>query len=148
MVWGAFSYHGIGNIVFFEKGESVNTEQYLDLLYNNLEECYDKCKAEYFVQDGAPCHTSKQVKEWLENCALDYIKDWPANSPDLNPIENLWSLMKNEIKKEDTSSLPKLKATLQRVWETLPEERLHSLVDSVPRRLQEIINKKGNTTRY
>lgn len=97
----------------------MNSERYLELLYDNLEECY-KCKAEYFVQDGAPCHTSKQVKEWLENCALDYIKDWPASSPDLNPVENLWSVMKNEIKKEDTSSLQKLKAMMQCCFQSVP----------------------------
>lgn len=148
MIWGAFTYYGVGNLVFFEKGESVNSERYLELLYDNLEECYVKCKAECFMQDGAPCHTSKKVKEWLDNCEVDYIKDWPANSPDLNPIENLWSFLKNEIKKEDTSSLPKLKATLQRVWESLPQDKLQSLVDSVPRRLQAVIKKKGNTTRY
>ncbi len=89
MVWGCFSYFGVGNLVFFEKGVTVNSERYLELLYDNLEECYEKCNAETFMQDGAPCHTSKVVKEWFNDCGIDYFEKWPSNSPDLNPIENL-----------------------------------------------------------
>lgn len=43
MVWGCFSYYGVGKFVFLEKGVSMNSERYLELLYDNLEDCYDKC---------------------------------------------------------------------------------------------------------
>lgn len=148
MVWGSFSYYGVGKLVFLEKGVSMNSERYLDLLFDNLEDCFDLCKAEIFMQDGAPCHRSKVVKEWLDNCAVDYFKDWPGNSPDLNPIENLWSLMKNRLQSIDTSSVTKLKAAILKVWEELPSELIHNLADSVPRRAQEVILRKGNTTKY
>lgn len=148
MVWGCFSYYGVGNLVFLEKGVAMNAERYLDLLFDNLEECYDKCNAETFMQDGAPCHTSKHVKEWLNNCAIEYFTDWPGNSPDLNPIENLWSIMKKKVQCMDTSSVPKLKAALVQVWQEFPLEQLQSLADSVPRRFMEVIKKKGNTTKY
>lgn len=148
MVWGAFSYHGVGPLVFFEKGVRVNTEKYLDLLIDNLEYCFDICHATVFMQDGAPCHTSHAVKEWLDNCAIDYIQDWPANSPDLNPIENLWSIVKKELREKDTSTVAKLKAAITSVWENLNEDVIHKLIDSVPHRLRECIKKKGNTTKY
>lgn len=148
MVWGAFSYHGVGKLVFFEKGVRVNTEKYLDLLFDNLEDCFDTCHASVFMQDGAPCHTSYPVKEWLDNCAIEYIRDWPANSPDLNPIENLWSIVKKELREKDTSTVLKLRSAITSVWENLSEEVIHKLVDSVPQRLQECIKKKGNTTKY
>lgn len=84
MVWGSFSYHGVCSLVFLDKGESMNSDRYLELLCDNLEACY-KCKAEYFMQDGARCLTAcKQGIECCDKCDLDYIKDWPANSADLN----------------------------------------------------------------
>lgn len=147
MVWGCFSYYGVGNLVFFEKGVTVNSERYLDLLHDNLETCFDKCSAETFMQDGAPCHRATVVKEWLDMCAVPYL-DWPPNSPDLNPIENLWSIMKRKVQEVDTSSVAKLKAALSKLWEELPKELLENLADSFPNRLQEVIHKRGNAIKY
>lgn len=96
MVWGSFSYYSVGNLVIIE-GVILDGERYLDLLFENLEESFDNCRAETFMQDGAPCHSTKPVREWLQNCAVDYLQDWPANSPDLNPIENAWGLMKRKL---------------------------------------------------
>lgn len=73
MVWGCFSYYGVGNLVFLEKGETVDSERYLDILHDNLEPCFDKCRAETFMQDGAPSHRARVVKERFDMCVLDYF---------------------------------------------------------------------------
>lgn len=46
------------------------------------------------MQDGAPCHTVKLVKDWFEFCDIELLRDWAGNSPDLNPVETLWSIIK------------------------------------------------------
>ena len=51
----------------------------------------------HFLQDGAPCHRSKIVKSWFAERPEIKLIDWPGNSPDLNPIENVWSWMKNKL---------------------------------------------------
>lgn len=52
---------------------------------------------------------------WLKDCCVGFIEDWPANS-DLNPIENLWYIIRRKLCDHDTSPLPRLEAELRRVW--------------------------------
>ena len=83
MAWNCFSYYCVGNLVIIEEFVILNREKYLDLLFENLKESFDKWRAETLLQGGAPRHRGRPVKEWLQNCAVDCLQDWPANSPDL-----------------------------------------------------------------
>jgi hypothetical protein len=65
----------------------------------------DHHKATHFLQDGAPCHKSKKVMEFLKGQKFS-LMDWPGNSPDLKPIENLWSIIKCKIKKKENFTSP------------------------------------------
>ena len=77
------------------------------------------------MQDGASCHAAILIKDWFEWVGIDYIKDWPGNSPDLNPIENLWAIMKARLKDCDTSSVPKLEAAIRQIWSDLGRTDKH-----------------------
>lgn len=98
MVWGAFSYYGVGKIVVLPKNETVNKDSYLVLLGDFLPDCYDKCKAEFCMQDGAPAHTATVFEEWFWFCETEYCEDWPCSSPDFSPIENHLVSMKRELR--------------------------------------------------
>ncbi len=74
--------------------------------------------------------------------------DWLGNSPDLNPIENLWNIMKDGLKSKDIGSAPKLQAELKKLWVALDQAMLRNLSDSMPRRLQMVINAKGEMTKW
>ena len=148
MVWGCFTYYGVGNLVFLPRNVSINKERYLELLWDNLEECYEKTRATVFQQDGAPCHTAKDVIQWFDDCALDLIRDWPSNSPDLSPIENLWAIIKAKLRNKDTTTLEKLKVEIQKCWDEFSPEILQNLADSVPNRLKEVIKRRGNAIKY
>ena len=148
MVWACFSYHGVGELVVLPKGVRMNKIKYLELLCDFLPSSFEKCTAEVFMQDGAPCHTAHDVKKWLHDCEVPFFENWPSNNPDLNPIENLWSYMKRKLREMDTSTLARLEIAVHHLWENLPLDLLQSLANSVPKRLQECLRRKGNPTKY
>ena len=68
-----------------------------------------------FIHDRAPCHRSKVVSDYLWKSKVEVL-DWPRNSPDLNPIENLWSYMKNKVAEKQLFSAKELVAAIKEVW--------------------------------
>ena len=148
MVWGAFGYHGAGKLIVLPKNLTVNKDRYLELLADHLEDCFTVCQSEIFQQDGAPAHTAKLIREWFEWVGVDYIRDWPGNSPDLNPIENLWGLIKRRLRGRDTSTVPKLVKEIEDIWEHFEPSLLQNLALSVPLRLKSCVKRKGHPTKY
>lgn len=67
---GMFSYHGVGELVFLLENVTMNRNDYLELLCDNLSDSFVKCRADFFVQDGTPCHTPIDVTQWLADCVL------------------------------------------------------------------------------
>ena len=114
-----------------------------------------------FQQDNASPHTAKRTQCWLETAGQEQgfsLMRWPANSPDLNPIENLWAWLKLELHRHypDTKYLPGgtdavravLKDRLMEIWWEIGEEVLDRLINSMPHRVQEVIEAKGWYTSY
>ena len=66
-----------------------------------------------FQQDSAPCHRAKSVTNWFQTKNVRMLK-WPENSPDLNPIENLWTLIKKKVFTSNPTTLDKLSKPLKR----------------------------------
>ena len=107
----------------------------------------------YFMQDGAGPHASKKTFRFLQRNRIQ-LQPWPGNSPDLNPIENAWHLLKARLRKRfrDPRKRPHTEAewikAAQEEWEQIPQEVLNRLVDSVPRRFAACIKARGGHTKY
>ena len=99
-----------------------------------------------FQQDGARPHTALRTQRLLEEKIPNFWnKDmWPANSPDLNPIENLWSILGDKVDEEKTppSSAAGLERILKNAWKKIPVETLNNLVYSLLSRVKALIKAK------
>lgn len=148
MVWACFSAFGRGALFFLEKGESMNAKKYRDVLEGRLLTFMNIHQCNVFQQDSAPCHKARSVMKWFESNDICLL-DWPGNSPDLNPIENLWFLIKKRVSERNCSTLDQLKGTIKSVWCTeITRELCQNLVHSMPKRLTSVIKNKGFPTKY
>ncbi len=80
-----------------------------------------------FQQDLAPAHTAKGTKSWFNDHGVTVL-DWPANSPDLNPIENLWGIVKRKMRDTRPNNADELKATVKETWASIPPQQCHKLI--------------------
>jgi transposase len=149
MVWGCFSgIGGCGSLFFLPPKTTMNGERYMEMLREKLLFWMKHHKATHFLQDGALCHKSKKVMAFLQEQSFS-VMDWPGNSPDLNPIENLWSIIKGQLKKrENITSLPLLIKAIKEIWVTLPKPLMIKLAHSMPSRIKLCLENGGQMTKY
>ena len=148
MVWGCFAAAGRGSLAFVPQGKTVNAQIYLDILKERLQRSMTILNCQIFQQDSAPCHTAKSVKNWMQSEGVTVL-EWPGNSPDLNPIENLWFMMKRKVRKHAPTSMADLLYWIRRVWVLeVTRESCAILVSSMPRCIQAVLTNRGKMTKY
>ena len=147
-VWGCFSYDGVGTLYWMDG--NMDAKQYCKILREAMAPSADDLFPEgefIFQQDNDPKHTSNMTYEWLDSKGIDYM-EWPAYSPDLNPIENLWSILKQRMRSRNCKNEEELWHCIQEAWYDIPIDIIHNLVDSMQRRCRAVIEMKGYPTKY
>jgi hypothetical protein len=85
--------------------------------------------------------------EYFDEKAVNLL-DWPARSPDLNIIENVWNLLKHAVFRQNPQNLSHLKALIVQEWDKIDQSTIQKLFDSVPRRLCAVESVGGDMTKY
>lgn len=146
-VWGSFSRDGFGNLVLFTGRLNAikMVEIYNTGLLPSISFLFD---TEWTLQeDNDPKHLSNLSKNWKNEHLIDRM-DWPSNSPDLNPIENIWRILKVKVRKLHPQNLSQLKAAILLSWRELPLNLAQNLVDSMPTRINKLIQADGDSIDY
>lgn len=152
MIWGAFSSFGTATLCFVSN--RMNSGMYLEVLEDALVPYMENLPDQSFIfqQDNASIHVSRESKEWFRARDIP-LMTWPACSPDLNPIENLWAILARRVYGQASErrvfhSVNDLKTKIAEEWLKINNDLLKSLCESMPRRIFEVILKNGSATKY
>ena len=153
MVWGAVSSKGLRPLVRvdqIEEGEkTLNGSRYLILLQRYLLRNFPGLKNgnQIFQQDNAPSHRYGDVALWLDQKNIRTL-EWPAQSPDMNLIENVWNELKYRIRGEVFRNKDELWKRLKKEWKRIDRQTILNLYESMPNRILALKNANGNQTKY
>lgn len=151
MVWGCMTSKGVGYLCKIDgRMDQLLYKSILEEDLMNTIDFYDLDLQEVIFQhDNDPKHKSKSVQNWLSNQEFEVLS-WPAQSPDLNPIEHLWSEVKRKLNKFESppKGILELWERIQRIWNEISAETCQNLINSMPRRINDVIKAKGRWTKY
>ena len=151
MVWGCMTYYGVGDACWIPG--KINSEIYIDVLQGNVLASRDYYNIDpsnfIFQQDNASVHTAKIVKDYIGKSKMT-VMEWPANSPDLSPIESLWTYPKRALDRNPKApeSMDELWEQIQDAWVDIDIEKIHKLYEGMHHRMKLVIQNKGGPIKY
>jgi transposase len=151
MIWGCMTAYGVGFMCKITG--NMNQHVYKSILEDELLrsiEWYSLDKEHaIFQHDNDPKHAARSVKEWLNEQPFEVL-DWPPQSPDLNPIEHLWAIIKRRLNQYECPprGMLELWDRIEAEWNRINQEECQRLVESIPRRIEAVCKAKGMWTDY
>ncbi len=150
-VWGCMTAAGIGYLCKIDGG--LDAALYCQILeedfFGTLEYYNLNLNDVIFQQDNDPKHTARITKKWLEDNNV-VVLEWPPQSPDLNPIEHIWGEVERRLRKADIFIKNKdiLWEQLQQTWNNIEVNVCTKLIETMPRRINDVLKQKGGYTKW
>ncbi len=148
MLWACFSAKGPGGLICVK--ERMNGAMYREILSENLLTSARALKMKHgwvFQHDNDPKHTARATKEWLRKKHFKVL-EWSSQSPDLNPIENLWRELKVHVAQRQPQNITALEELCMEEWAKIPATVCENLVKTYRKHLTSVIANKGYITKY
>jgi transposase len=147
MVWAAIWTGGRSHLIQVQG--NLTGLVYRDLLLDFVERYRAHLPEHWILQDdNAPPHRAAVVQEFKRNQGIQSLS-WPANSPDLNPIEHAWDCLGRGVRSHaQPANLRELADLLEREWDLIPQEFLNNLIRSMSSRVRAVLESRGGHTRY
>lgn len=150
MVWGGITSDARTELAIVNG--PLNAERYVrDILQEHVIPHMESVGAENFVlmHDNARPHAARSVETFLTQVGVQKLQ-WPARSPDLNPIEHVWDMLKRRVKNGPNAAqtLSELKTALTSTWREIPQADMKKVVETMPDRMRAVINARGGNTSY
>lgn len=170
MVWACFTGDPLGPLVVCDDG-GIGANEYENILYDGLFSLVDDilqppesdaiqvtdANTFLFMQDNARCHKATCILEFLQKNHVP-VMQWPPQSPDLNPLENLWCEFKTQFHKrfielfdhpsKGLEARYRYGEVLQEVWYNQGLEMVDSLLRSMPEHCRLVIEAEGGWINY
>lgn len=157
MIWGAISMGARTDPAFISRGDrghgrgGLTGARYIEeILAVHVVPYVDYIGDEFiFMHDNARPHTARIVQDYITEVGFR-VMEWPACSPDLNPIEHLWDELKRRIRARlhAPTSIPELIVAVEEEWLNIPQETIANLIRSMPDRMRNVIRARGGHTHY
>ncbi len=146
MLFGCINSYGMDSLHVLEG--TMNAETYIKVLKQHMlpsRRCLFQGRPCVFQQDNAKPHTVAITTTWLRSRRVLGLK-WPACSPDLSPIENIWCMIKWKIRQKQPRTLQQMETYFRQEWDQIPTAKLQKLITSMPRCLQTVLKRRGDAT--
>ena len=148
--WGCFSSNGFGKLYLFR--EDLNADStitiYEQALLPSIKVCFPQPSLSWFLlEDNDPKHRAKKCAQWKGEKEISVLP-WPSYSPDLNPIENVWGLMKLKLASKNPLTIRGFESEISKIWKSFNLEYASNLVSSMERRITCCITTHGDYTGY
>jgi transposase len=153
MVWGCISPKGLHKLYIFDKG-SINGDCYRQKIVPLIQEAVQEQQAGSIfqqqtkvMQDNARIHTARATLALFKDSNIELLQ-WPANSPDLNPIENIWSILKHRVGLHFPTTREEVVTAIQTEWDKITTSDIARCCQSMRERCQAVIDAEGGYTRW
>ena len=146
MFCGCMSAAATGELQFIEG--IMNANMYCDILKQNMIPSLRRLDPRAVLQhDKYLKHTSKTTTALLKKLRVK-VMDWPSMSPDLNPVEHLWGILKWKVEERKVSNIHQLCNVIMEEWRRTPVATCKALVNSMPKRVKAVLENNGGHTKY
>ena len=144
MVFGKISTAGTGPLIRLHS--KINATEYKAILKKRVPNMRTAInQPTVFIQAHAPCHTAKSVKTFLSEEDVT-VMEWPAQSPDMNPIENVWKLLNERPKEKNQRNIEELWTNLKGEWEKISVDECKTLIYSCSKNIKLLLKVKFYTS--